>query len=367
MSAIITPSEQLEFYGPFTRICKQSLHVRNPGTEPIMFKVKTTAPKQYCVRPNAGRIEANSEIEVQIILQPFKEELPEDYKCKDKFLVQTAPIPAAVEQHQQDITSMWNYVEAEEKANLHQQKIRCVFVNESSTVKEVSPIPEPVTNTDNGASSNTIQQDHPVTVATNNNSDAAVPNMMNGSMDSFSSPTSTTTTTAPAPIPAPAPVSTTTSNTIFPPNTITTTANINSATDAAPAPPAPAASVPVVSSPSSPPVTELDNNNTTTPHRAAPPPPPPAVSSTREVNSELKDALEKIARLEKQLAELNSEEGLRARNKTDTRKLASTVQPLDAVHQHLAALEKPRPTEGYPPQVVLGVALFVFIFTYIFF
>jgi hypothetical protein len=39
-----------------------------------------------------------------VILQPFKEDLPEDYKCKDKFLVQTAPINASFEQ--QDITSM---------------------------------------------------------------------------------------------------------------------------------------------------------------------------------------------------------------------------------------------------------------------
>ena len=29
------------------------------------MKVKTTAPKQYCVRPNSGRIEAGMEVEVQ--------------------------------------------------------------------------------------------------------------------------------------------------------------------------------------------------------------------------------------------------------------------------------------------------------------
>lgn len=51
--------------GPFTRVVKESIHVKNPGAEPVIFKVKTTAPKQYCVRPNAGRIEPNSEIEVQ--------------------------------------------------------------------------------------------------------------------------------------------------------------------------------------------------------------------------------------------------------------------------------------------------------------
>lgn len=100
---------------------------------------------------------------------------------------------------------------------------------------------------------------------------------------------------------------------------------------------------------------------------AAPVPVSRADNSDKE--KELKEALEKIARLEKQLNDLRKEEGLRARNQTGTssRKLASTVQPLDAVHQHLAALEEPRPIEGYPPQVVLGVAIFAFLFAYLFF
>lgn len=90
----------------------------------------------------------------------------------------------------------------------------------------------------------------------------------------------------------------------------------------------------------------------------------PSTSSAPPPNeNELKKALEKIGKLEKELNELK-QEGLRARN---GRKLPSTVQPLDAVHQHLAALETPRPTEGYPPQVVIGVAVLVFIVTYLFF
>lgn len=76
------------------------------------------------------------------------------------------------------------------------------------------------------------------------------------------------------------------------------------------------------------------------------------------------------AQLSQLLKEKEQEAELRPRLNTQsssTRKLASTVQPLDAVHQHLAQLEKPRSVEGYPPQVVLGVALLVFIFTYLFF
>ncbi|KAG1298791.1 hypothetical protein G6F66_001398 [Rhizopus arrhizus] len=77
-------------------------------SEELLFHIKTTAPKQYCVKPNAGRVEPNSSIEVQIILQPFKEEPAEDYKCKDKFLVQTAAFNNSLEQ--QDISSMASVV-----------------------------------------------------------------------------------------------------------------------------------------------------------------------------------------------------------------------------------------------------------------
>ncbi|KAI7868086.1 PapD-like protein [Spinellus fusiger] len=97
MSVVIEPISQLTFQRPLTETSKEILYVRNPGTEPVSFKVKTTAPRQYCVRPNAGRIEPDAQVEVQVILQPFKEEPPLDYKCRDKFLVQTAVIKSAYE------------------------------------------------------------------------------------------------------------------------------------------------------------------------------------------------------------------------------------------------------------------------------
>lgn len=51
--------------GPLTQVTKELLLVTNNNDDPVMFKVKTTAPKQYCVRPNAGRIEPKSQVEVQ--------------------------------------------------------------------------------------------------------------------------------------------------------------------------------------------------------------------------------------------------------------------------------------------------------------
>lgn len=40
--------------GPFTDVVTSYLKLTNPIDRPVCFKVKTTAPKKYCVRPNSG-------------------------------------------------------------------------------------------------------------------------------------------------------------------------------------------------------------------------------------------------------------------------------------------------------------------------
>jgi hypothetical protein len=48
-----------------TRVVKQTIKIENPNSKPIAFKVKTTAPKLYCVRPNSDIIPPNETAEVQ--------------------------------------------------------------------------------------------------------------------------------------------------------------------------------------------------------------------------------------------------------------------------------------------------------------
>lgn len=47
--------------GPFTDVVTSELNLRNPTNNTVIFKVKTTAPKQYCVRPNSGVIDPHKE------------------------------------------------------------------------------------------------------------------------------------------------------------------------------------------------------------------------------------------------------------------------------------------------------------------
>ena len=63
--------------GPFSGVVTTTLTLRNPSNDKVGFKVKTTAPKQYCVRPNSGVVDPHSEAVVsgsfivRIIIAPY--------------------------------------------------------------------------------------------------------------------------------------------------------------------------------------------------------------------------------------------------------------------------------------------------------
>ncbi|CAO2046779.1 unnamed protein product, partial [Urochloa humidicola] len=66
-----------------------TLHLTNKTDKQVAFKVKTTSPKKYCVRPNNGIVAARSTADVVVTMQAQRE-APPDMQCKDKFLVQSA-------------------------------------------------------------------------------------------------------------------------------------------------------------------------------------------------------------------------------------------------------------------------------------
>ena len=53
-----------------------TLTLQNPTGERVAFKVKTTSPKKYCVRPSSGFVEPGSSKEVQVIMQAQREYPP---------------------------------------------------------------------------------------------------------------------------------------------------------------------------------------------------------------------------------------------------------------------------------------------------
>lgn len=115
---ILEPSNDLRFRGPFTDVVTTNLKLRNPSDRRVCFKVKTTAPRRYCVRPNSGIIDPGATVTISVMLQPFDYDPNE--KSKHKFMVQTIFAPSSVS----DLEAMWKDAKPDD---LMDSKLRCVF------------------------------------------------------------------------------------------------------------------------------------------------------------------------------------------------------------------------------------------------
>ncbi|KAA8526015.1 hypothetical protein F0562_007885 [Nyssa sinensis] len=84
--------EELKFQFELEKQSYCDLKVANKTEHRVAFKVKTTSPKKYFVRPNTGVIQPWDSCVIRVTLQA-KKEYPPDMQCKDKFLVQSTIVP----------------------------------------------------------------------------------------------------------------------------------------------------------------------------------------------------------------------------------------------------------------------------------
>ncbi|MED6106878.1 Vesicle-associated protein 1-2 [Stylosanthes scabra] len=83
---------ELKFFFELRKQISCSLQLSNKTDNYVAFKVKTTNPKKYCVRPNTGIVMPRSTCDVTVTMQAQKE-APPDMQCKDKFLLQSVKAP----------------------------------------------------------------------------------------------------------------------------------------------------------------------------------------------------------------------------------------------------------------------------------
>lgn len=138
------PDTELSFKGPFKDVVTTILKLTNPSDKKVCFKVKTTAPKRYCVRPNCGLIDPQESVNVAVMLQPFDYEDSNENK-RHKFLVQS--IFPGDEVGAADVEALWK--DLPRSASVMDSKLKCVFelptaepenaASETAVVKEASP------------------------------------------------------------------------------------------------------------------------------------------------------------------------------------------------------------------------------------
>ncbi|KAG0457160.1 hypothetical protein HPP92_022317, partial [Vanilla planifolia] len=110
------------------------LQLFNKTDDHIAFKVKTTNPKKYCVRPNNGVVLPRSTCDVIVTMQAQRE-APADMQCKDKFLVQSAVINPGI-----TATEITAEMFSRESGNkVDEVKLRVVYV---SPPRPPSPVHE---------------------------------------------------------------------------------------------------------------------------------------------------------------------------------------------------------------------------------
>lgn len=120
---VLDPSNELRFKGPFDDYVTVSLTIKNPTSKKIAFKIKTTAPKRYCVKPNSGVLESSQSMKVNVLLQPFNYDPAE--KNKHKFMVQYLYLTdREMQMNVNDILNMWKDISTE---RLLDMKLKCVF------------------------------------------------------------------------------------------------------------------------------------------------------------------------------------------------------------------------------------------------
>ncbi|KAJ7950933.1 vesicle-associated protein 1-1-like [Quillaja saponaria] len=115
--------QELQFPLELRKQISCSLQLSNKTDNYVAFKVKTTNPKKYCVRPNTGVVLPRSTCDVIVTMQAQKE-MPSDMQCKDKFLLQS--VVAGPGATPKDITP--EMFSKESGHNVEECKLRVVYV-----------------------------------------------------------------------------------------------------------------------------------------------------------------------------------------------------------------------------------------------
>uniref|UniRef100_A0A0E0M9H9 MSP domain-containing protein n=1 Tax=Oryza punctata TaxID=4537 RepID=A0A0E0M9H9_ORYPU len=116
------------------------LRIANKTERTVAFKVKTTSPKKYCVRPNNGVVRPRSASVVVVTMQA-QTVAPPDLQCKDKFLVQSVVVGDDLSA--KDITSQMFM--RDENNMVEEVKLKVSYVmppEPASEIAEESDIPK---------------------------------------------------------------------------------------------------------------------------------------------------------------------------------------------------------------------------------
>ncbi|XP_010538476.1 PREDICTED: vesicle-associated protein 2-1-like [Tarenaya hassleriana] len=118
--------DELKFIFELEKQSYCDLKVANKTEHYVAFKVKTTSPKKYFVRPNTGVIQPWDSCIIRVTLQAQRE-YPLDMQCKDKFLLQSTIVPPHT-----DVDELPQDTFTKEGGKTYECKLKVSYVSPSS-------------------------------------------------------------------------------------------------------------------------------------------------------------------------------------------------------------------------------------------
>ncbi|KAK6588064.1 putative MSP-domain transmembrane [Cryptosporidium xiaoi] len=119
----VHPEKALEFPLVLYSSVTCPLILENLTSSTVAFKIKTTAPRGYLVRPSSGLIQAGQTKEIQVILQPLQS--VEQASPSHRFLIQTTICDNNIEQLTKDF---WQELTKEQ---LFEHRLSVIFKQEN--------------------------------------------------------------------------------------------------------------------------------------------------------------------------------------------------------------------------------------------
>ncbi|EDW35100.1 GL25412 [Drosophila persimilis] len=117
------PADALIFKGPFDKTFKRTLVIRSLTEKDVAFKMKTTSPELFCVRPNVGILSAKSSVNIKIYMQPTTLSLtPNLFEKRHKFLI----LASEVTDHVDDVHQFFRGLDS---TKVWEGRVRCELTN----------------------------------------------------------------------------------------------------------------------------------------------------------------------------------------------------------------------------------------------
>lgn len=128
----VEPAEELVLEGPFNRAVCKKIKVYNPSKHSrVAFKLKTTTPRLFFVRPNVGLVQPGERVSIDIFVHPVYR----DYNAqRHKFLMQAAEANDKVE----NLQEFWKTVNP---AFIWDTKIKVKFAEDAKPIVEPAKPP----------------------------------------------------------------------------------------------------------------------------------------------------------------------------------------------------------------------------------